>query len=360
MTGGQAAGQVIDPGAMLVLGQSQHGQGNLGGDPYLSPQHARFYFTAEGRLVVEDLGSQHGTFVGGQRIQGARYVSPGETVQVGQTSLLVEPGGAPAPAPPPQPPAPGGAQATMAGAAWPQQQQHGYGQQPGQAQAQHGQPGFGQQPGYGPQPGHGPQPGYGAPAGGGGGRSKLLVPLLALAALLVVGGVIAAVLLAGGDDEKKDEKAELPVAGPPALVSAARAAGCTAQNPPLEGADHTEAEVQYRTNPPTSGAHNPTPADDAAYEEAPELGQLVHSLEHGRIIMWYRPGDAATRDALRKVGDDDPSKMILTPNETNMPYAAAASAWGHLLGCPEMNPQVPAAVKAFRDAYRGKGPEDVP
>jgi hypothetical protein len=38
----------------------------------------------------------------------------------------------------------------------------------------------------------------------------------------------------------------------------------------------------------------------------------------------------------------------------------AATAWGHLLGCPEINDQVPAAVRAFRDAYRGKGPELVP
>jgi hypothetical protein len=181
----------------------------------------------------------------------------------------------------------------------------------------------------------------------------VLVGVLVLGALFV-----AAIVLLGDDDEEKERN--LPVEGPPALRSAASAAGCTARTFPSEGDQHVEGEVDYRSNPPSSGPHHPIAAPDGAYDESPPVPRLVHALEHGRIVMWYRPGDDDTRDALRKVGDKSPEHMILTPNTTDMPYEVAATAWTHLLGCPEMNDRVPAAVGAFRDAYRDKGPERVP
>jgi hypothetical protein len=38
----------------------------------------------------------------------------------------------------------------------------------------------------------------------------------------------------------------------------------------------------------------------------------------------------------------------------------AATAWTHLLACPHYDAHVPAALRAFRDAYRGKAPEQIP
>jgi hypothetical protein len=43
-----------------------------------------------------------------------------------------------------------------------------------------------------------------------------------------------------------------------------------------------------------------------------------------------------------------------------MPYAVAASAWGRYVGCPSYNDKVPDAFRAFRDAFRLKGPEYFP
>ena len=48
--------------------------------------------------------------------------------------------------------------------------------------------------------------------------------------------------------------------------------------------------------------------------------------------------------------------MLLYENETQMGYAVAATAWGHLIGCPAMNDEVFDALRAFRDAYLDKGP----
>ena len=44
----------------------------------------------------------------------------------------------------------------------------------------------------------------------------------------------------------------------------------------------------------------------------------------------------------------------------NMPFAVAATAWDHQLGCPTMNPKVFDAIRAFRDEYIDKGPGSRP
>ena len=52
--------------------------------------------------------------------------------------------------------------------------------------------------------------------------------------------------------------------------------------------------MKYKTNPPTSGDHDPTPAEDGVYEadSPPDVEQSVHSLEHGRINIQYKAGHA--------------------------------------------------------------------
>jgi hypothetical protein len=177
--------------------------------------------------------------------------------------------------------------------------------------------------------------------------------------LLLAGLGVGALLLLGGDDDKKDEK-DLPVEGPAALVSAARAAGCTAVTKPSEGDQHVENPGPYRSNPPHSGDHTDGAADEGRFEEAPPIGILVHALEHGRVVMWFNPGDTKTSEELVKVGRQNSNHMIVAPAPKEMEYEAAATAWTHLLGCPEWNDKVPAAIAAFRDAYRDKAPELVP
>jgi hypothetical protein len=155
--------------------------------------------------------------------------------------------------------------------------------------------------------------------------------------------------------------------GPPSkraleqLRLAAAAAHCSVASFPTEGRDHTDAKVTYRTNPPTSGAHNPTPAPDRVYEVAPPPENYVHSLEHGRIALQYRPGAPANvRAALLGVYREFTHHVLLFPNNTGMDYEVAATAWKHRIGCTHFNAKVPDALRRFRDAYRDRGPESVP
>jgi hypothetical protein len=156
-------------------------------------------------------------------------------------------------------------------------------------------------------------------------------------------------------------------AGPPSkealrqLRAAAAAAGCTVASFPSEGRDHTDGTVTYRTNPPTSGRHNPAPAPDRVYPVAPPKENYVHSLEHGRIELQYRPGaPPRVKAALLGVYREFTHHMLLFPNNTAMDYEVAATAWQHRLGCIRFNARVPDAVRRFRDAYRDRAPEQVP
>lgn len=219
-------------------------------------------------------------------------------------------------------------------------------------------------------------------------RRRRLVGYGAAAALVAAVAVVAVVLLlsggdGGGSDTAGGGKAEsgdvLPddgsVPGPKIedLQEAVQAADCELKSFKGGGGGHTRdlgEKIDYDSNPPTHGRHFEIPADDQAYEEAPDAKELVHSLEHGRIVVWFKQDlPAEQRANLKALYDEDPFQMLLAPNETGMTYAVAASAWnrdpppggtGRLLGCPEYNEQIFDAVRMFKDEHRSNGPEPVP
>ena len=152
------------------------------------------------------------------------------------------------------------------------------------------------------------------------------------------------------------------------LEQAAKMAGCELKlDLPDEGNSHVpdSEAVKYKTNPPTSGNHNPEQIADGAYTtplnedttSSPSVRNFVHSMEHGRIEIQYSP-DLPEDDqlAIKGVFDDNPDGMLIYPNP-GMPYEVAVTAWTQLMGCPTYNPAVLDAIRDFRDTYRGNGPE---
>jgi hypothetical protein len=197
-----------------------------------------------------------------------------------------------------------------------------------------------------------------------------------LAAIAVVAVIVVVVFVAGGsggDDDPASKVGSGSAAVPAQQVSdikeAAKLAGCTLKEDLAnEGSGHEEKdfkESDYKQNPPTSGNHFPRWAQDGVYNpgDTPDLGQLVHTLEHGRIDVQYKPGTPATTIAklenLLKENEDG-YHMLLFENSTKMPFAVAATAWDQQLGCPTMNDKVFDAIRTFREAHIDKGPEVVP
>jgi hypothetical protein len=198
----------------------------------------------------------------------------------------------------------------------------------------------------------------------GGGLAAVAVAAVVVVLVFVVGG--------GSDDPADDVPAgssAIPAQKVSDIKEAAKAAGCTLKEDlPNEGAGHEEKDFKasdYKQNPPTSGNHFPQWAQDGIYEpgDTPDLGQLVHTLEHGRIDIQYKPGTPKTTiaqlETLMKENEDG-YHMLLFENPTNMPFAVAATAWDQQLGCPTMNNKVFDAIRTFREAHIDKGPEVVP
>lgn len=142
------------------------------------------------------------------------------------------------------------------------------------------------------------------------------------------------------------------------LQKAARATDCELRlRLPDEGRGHippSAPEPRYRTNPPTSGDHVEEQQADGAYRETPPSVSVVHSLEHGRLAIQYRP-DLPERAQLELVGLYDAmyGGALLFPN-SDMPYLVAATTWTNLMGCHSYNAKTLSAIKAFGRATWGK------
>ena len=204
---------------------------------------------------------------------------------------------------------------------------------------------------------------------------------LALGGLLGVGAVAVVVVVVviglggggngdgGGDGPGTAEASvQIPAQEIGDLDQAAEAAGCRVTHPEIEGSTHETrdfTEADYKTNPPTSGNHFPQWAEDGVYDpgNTPQLGQLVHTLEHGRINVQYKQGTPQrTIDQLEALlaEQSDGYHMLLYENPTNMDAQVAATMWGHSVTCPQMNDQVFDVLRTFRGSYIDQGPEDVP
>lgn len=177
--------------------------------------------------------------------------------------------------------------------------------------------------------------------------------------LLILAGVIALIALTTGGGK----------ASAAGVETAMQQAGCTLKTAEATSRRHVTsftAKIEYNTDPPSNGSHYFQPAIWDFYTTAADPVQVVHNEEHGGVILWW--GDnvpSSTVDALRRFYDSSPDGVLGTPY-AKLGSKVALTAWtapsggmgeGRVAVCPTFNE---AAFKAFRDAYRGKGPERYP
>lgn len=198
-----------------------------------------------------------------------------------------------------------------------------------------------------------------APSGHSG--SPWLVPALAGLTGLVV--VLVAVTLywpQPPESSAVQELRPLPERGDPALLEGV-------ERYPSEGREHVApgSPLSYGTMPPTSGPHYATATPAGFYAQTPPLGSLVHSLEHGAVIVYYVPErlaqDKDAEEHLRALAlrHRNPwAGVIVAPHpapgsDPEHPYVL--TAWTVMLRLPEYDP---ARVEAFLAEYLGRGPEN--
>ena len=174
-----------------------------------------------------------------------------------------------------------------------------------------------------------------------------------------------------GPDAGTSGDASAPVcAETPAPEKPSASCEVTIESPPISGNQHLSegTQITYCSNPPSSGPHYPVWAAFQEYSAPVEWPYLVHSLEHGAIVLLYKCEQACPEivDQLKAVRDNaaaDPlcaayggGKRIIIAPSTTIATPVAAAAWGktYQAACVDM-----PTLEAFaRDNY-AKGPEDL-
>jgi hypothetical protein len=194
-------------------------------------------------------------------------------------------------------------------------------------------------------------------------RTRLI--LLAVAALGFVGLAATVLFLAfggGGGDVAQ-------------VVRDAGGTFRTVKSPPHKG-DHSDvptltAKVKWNTDPPSNGAHYAGIGIWDFYDEPVNPRMVVHNLEHGGVAIWWGSDvPQQTIDRMREWYADDPNSIIGTPYP-KLGDKVALTAWtgnpstyfengdygeGHVAILPSFDE---GAFDAFKDAFRGKGPEGI-
>ncbi len=159
-------------------------------------------------------------------------------------------------------------------------------------------------------------------------------------------GIATVLIMAGGIFliTKQNERLNVPLMG---------------QEVKVESRDHVPegTEITYNSNPPAAGSHYAKTAHAGIYDKAPADGNLVHSLEHGAVILWYKP-DLPKEDVekLKEIFNQAPGKSIMTPrNDLDVPVAV--STWGRVLKLQTIDE---GQIKAFFDTNYNRAPENAP
>ncbi len=101
----------------------------------------------------------------------------------------------------------------------------------------------------------------------------------------------------------------------------------------LSDASYGAAGVCYHSNPPTSGPHAARPAQFKVLDNPAPKENLVHSMEHGAVIVWY---NTESQDAVRQLAswvneELDRRRLVVMTKYTEMePDTIALTAWTRL------------------------------
>lgn len=169
--------------------------------------------------------------------------------------------------------------------------------------------------------------------------------------LLIGGGVLAVLIVLGG---------AFLLLNPPRTATSTGSAQCSNLQQMLdEGRGHLnpgDPIPAYKSVPPTSGTHNQTWYPAGIYDNNADITQLIHSLEHGYVILYYNNISQDEINQLASIQRSDSFKMIVAPYP-NMPYKVAIAAWARLQTCDGVNEQ---AIRSFTAQFRNQGPEQAP
>lgn len=169
-------------------------------------------------------------------------------------------------------------------------------------------------------------------------RRRLRIIAWVTAGVLVIGGAVGLVVLRSQADAR-----------------AVRAMGVqTFANQGQEHLQPGQDYTAYNSTPPTSGPHDPSPAPCGISSQPISNTVQVHDLEHGVVMVQYRPGlDPSQVSALETLGRSYSSHVIVAPYPS-LPTPVAATAWTRLMRLYRADM---GKLRRFIDRFRQHGPE---
>jgi hypothetical protein len=185
-------------------------------------------------------------------------------------------------------------------------------------------------------------------------------------ALVVLGALLGLACSPAVDDSGLVDVIETRPDAPPiapfteCVVTTAREPATSAAHVP------TCSALEYPRHPPAGGPHYGTWADFGVYAQPVPWPFLVHSLEHGAVVLAYNcpegcPDVLAALERIRAEREDPAcrarggdNRIVVMPDpELEVPIAAVA--WEHLYLATCLDE---GSLRAFVDARYARAPED--
>lgn len=125
-----------------------------------------------------------------------------------------------------------------------------------------------------------------------------------------------------------------------------------------EGRDHVPVgtNVEYNSNPPPSGPHYAQWTKRGVYEEPVEDGYLIHSLEHGYVIVSYKCeiNCEELKTSLKNFYEKNRNKRLIVVPRPSLDGPIALTAWNRIL---KLEIWDESQAEAFVRAFENRGPE---
>jgi hypothetical protein len=115
----------------------------------------------------------------------------------------------------------------------------------------------------------------------------------------------------------------------------------------------TAPTPRYNSNPPTSGPHFARVAAGGSYVDELPDPLLVHNMEDGYVVLWYRPGDEehnAQRVRQYEEAASGYRRVVIVPR-SEMEHEYALTAWQRIDTFDAFDAE---RVRAFVRAFEGK------
>lgn len=131
---------------------------------------------------------------------------------------------------------------------------------------------------------------------------------------------------------------------------------------PDQGSEHVArgaTHPEYNSNPPTSGWHYGDGVAGAGVKEEQVPDELIlHSMEHGAVVLWYKADLPQEQiDAIKSAFDaTNVAKKIMAPR-ANLDVPVALTSWGYLLKLDTIDE---VKITEFIKSNNDRAPEKAP